>query len=153
MLRLILLAFLFLPFAALAQDTDLPNALNEVDWESYEVDPANIQTTETGLMYIIKNEGEGETPQAGQTVVAHYSGYLPNGNKFDSSVDRGQPFSFPLAQGRVIRGWDEGFGLFPVGTQALLIIPPDLGYGSRGAGNAIPPNSFLLFDVELLEVK
>ncbi len=152
LLSLSLLTFLLLPFMAFAQDVELPDALSEVDWSAYGVDPSNVQVTESGLHYIIKEEGEGKTPEAGQTVVAHYSGYLPNGNKFDSSVDRGQPFTFPLGQGRVIRGWDEGFGLFPVGTKALLIIPPELGYGSRGAGSAIPPNSFLLFDVELLGI-
>ncbi|MBX3102548.1 MAG: FKBP-type peptidyl-prolyl cis-trans isomerase [Bacteroidetes bacterium] len=95
--------------------------------------------------------GEGRTPVAGDKVVAHYHGLLTNGNKFDSSFDRGKPFSFTVGQGQVIRGWDEGFTLFPVGTRAVLFIPPALGYGSRDIG-AIPPNSELVFHVELVDI-
>lgn len=114
---------------------------------------ADIQETDSGLMYIIYEEGSGEPPVAGDTVVAHYTGYTFDGNKFDSSRDRDTTFEFPLGQGRVIRGWDEGFALMTPGTRALLIIPPDLGYGASGAGADIPPNATLFFDVELVEVR
>ncbi len=110
-------------------------------------------TTPSGLKVEILQEGNGPVPQKGQTVVVHYTGTLENGEKFDSSRDRGEPFSFPLGAGRVIRGWDEGLALMNVGTRARLTIPPQLGYGSSGAGNVIPPNATLIFDVELLGVK
>jgi peptidylprolyl isomerase len=113
----------------------------------------NIVTTESGLQYIDIVEGTGEAPKKGQTVSVHYTGTLTNGDKFDSSRDRGQPFEFPLGAGRVIKGWDEGIASMKIGGQRQLIIPPDLGYGARGAGGVIPPNATLLFDVELLGVK
>jgi peptidylprolyl isomerase len=113
----------------------------------------NIVTTESGLQYIDLVEGTGATPQAGQTVYVHYTGTLENGTKFDSSRDRNQPFSFPLGTGRVIRGWDEGISTMKVGGRRQLIIPPDLGYGARGAGGVIPPNATLIFDVELLRIR
>ena len=97
-------------------------------------------------------EGDGVQPAQGQTVVVHYTGTLQDGTKFDSSRDRNQPFEFPLGQGRVIRGWDQAFATMKVGDRATITIPPELGYGSRNMG-AIPPNSTLIFDVELLEVK
>ena len=110
--------------------------------------------TASGLYYVIDVEGTGAMAQPGQTVVAHYTGTLfDDGKKFDSSVDRGQPFEFPLGQHRVIAGWDEGFGLFKVGSKGKLIIPSSLAYGSRGAGGAIPPNADLVFEVEMLGVK
>lgn len=112
----------------------------------------NIVTTPSGLQYIDIEEGTGATPQAGQTVVVHYTGTLQNGTKFDSSRDRNQPFSFPLGAGRVIRGWDEGISTMKVGGRRQLIIPPELGYGARGAGGVIPPNATLIFDVELLRI-
>jgi len=108
-------------------------------------------TTESGLKYIILKKGEGDTPYPGQTVRVHYSGFLPNGTKFDSSYDRNQPFEFVLG-GRVIQGWNEGVQLLNKGAKAKFIIPPDLAYGSRGAGGVIPPNATLIFDVELLEI-
>lgn len=108
--------------------------------------------TASGLKYIDIVEGTGATPRTGQTVSVHYTGTLENGTKFDSSVDRGQPYEFRLGEGAVIKGWDEGLASMKVGGKRKLIIPPSLGYGARGSGN-IPPNSILLFDVELLGVK
>ena len=107
-------------------------------------------TTSSGLQYIDQKVGAGATAQAGQTVIVHYTGWLENGKKFDSSVDRGQPFSFPLGAGRVIKGWDEGVQGMKVGGKRKLIIPSSLGYGARGAGGVIPPNATLIFEVELI---
>ncbi|NJL10295.1 MAG: FKBP-type peptidyl-prolyl cis-trans isomerase [Calothrix sp. SM1_7_51] len=109
-------------------------------------------TTPSGLKYKEIKEGDGETPQKGQKVKVHYTGTLENGNKFDSSRDRGQPFEFNIGVGQVIKGWDEGVGSMKVGGRRELIIPAELGYGARGAGGVIPPNATLLFDVELLGV-
>jgi FKBP-type peptidyl-prolyl cis-trans isomerase len=109
-------------------------------------------TTSSGLQYIDLTVGTGATAQAGQTVTVHYTGWLENGKKFDSSVDRGQPFSFPLGAGRVIKGWDEGVRGMRVGGKRKLTIPSNLGYGTRGAGGVIPPNATLIFDVELISV-
>lgn len=117
-----------------------------------EVDPDDYIETESGLKYFDIVEGDGEMPEAGQTVVVHYSGWLEDGTKFDSSVDRGQPFSFVLGQGGVIPGWDEGVATMQVGGKRQLVIPPELGYGEQGAG-VIPPNATLIFDVELLEIQ
>lgn len=113
----------------------------------------NVVTTSSGLKYIEITEGTGATPVTGQTVVVHYTGTLEDGEKFDSSRDRRQPFSFKLGIGQVIKGWDEGLSTMKVGGRRQLIIPSELGYGSRGAGNVIPPHATLIFDVELLEVK
>ena len=109
-------------------------------------------TTASGLQYIDLRMGTGATAQAGQTVSVHYSGWLDNGTPFDSSLERGQPFSFPLGAGRVIKGWDEGVQGMQVGGKRKLIIPSHLGYGARGAGNVIPPHATLIFEVELLAV-
>lgn len=109
--------------------------------------------TASGLEYIEIKEGTGATPKKGQQVIVHYTGLLKDGTKFDSSVDRGQPFVFVIGVGQVIKGWDEGVGTMKVGGKRKLIIPPQLGYGERGAGGVIPPNAELHFDVELLDVK
>lgn len=111
-----------------------------------------VITTDSGLKYTEIKEGTGATPQKGQTVTVHYTGTLEDGTKFDSSRDRGQPFSFKLGVGQVIKGWDEGLSTMKVGDRRKLIIPPDLGYGARGAGGVIPPNATLIFDVELLKI-
>jgi FKBP-type peptidyl-prolyl cis-trans isomerase len=112
------------------------------------------KTTQSGLKYEDKVVGTGATPQVGQTVVVHYTGWLTNGKKFDSSVDRNEPFKFPLGQGRVIKGWDEGVATMKVGGKRRLTIPSQLAYGSQNVGNGlIPPNSTLVFDVELLGVE
>lgn len=112
------------------------------------------------LQKIDVKQGTGAEAQSGKAVVVHYTGWLydaeksgSKGQKFDSSRDRGQPFSFPLGGGRVIKGWDEGVAGMKVGGQRTLVIPPDMGYGARGAGGVIPPNATLVFDVELLDVK
>jgi FKBP-type peptidyl-prolyl cis-trans isomerase len=97
--------------------------------------------------------GTGESPSPGKIVKVHYTGWLENGAKFDSSADHGQPLEFPIGVGRVIKGWDEGLMTMKVGGKRKLIIPPDLGYGARGAGPMIPPNSTLIFEVELLGVR
>lgn len=110
-------------------------------------------TTTSGLQVETLKEGTGAAPKAGQTVRVHYTGWLTDGKKFDSSVDRGQPFEFTLGRGQVIKGWDEGLALMKIGQKSKLTIPPQLGYGARGAGGAIPPNATLVFEVELLGVK
>ena len=112
----------------------------------------DVKTTDSGLRYVEVEEGEGEVPQSGQTVVVHYTGSLADGTKFDSSRDRDRPFSFKLGQGQVIQGWEEGIATMHVGGRRQLIIPPELGYGQKGAGGVIPPNATLIFDVELLEI-
>jgi peptidylprolyl isomerase len=110
-------------------------------------------TTPSGLKIEFMKEGTGPKPQKGQRVVVHYTGTLEDGKKFDSSRDRGAPFDFKVGMGEVIPGWDEGLMLMKVGDRAKLTIPPQLGYGARGAGGVIPPNATLIFDVELLGVK
>lgn len=113
----------------------------------------NVTTTPSGLKFVEVKEGTGEAAKKGDNVEVHYTGWLKDGKKFDSSRDRGEPFTFPLGAGRVIKGWDEGVQGMKVGGQRKLIIPAELGYGSRGAGNVIPPNAELTFDVELLKIR
>ena len=115
--------------------------------------PAEEKQLESGLRYLDHINGTGASAAENSTVFVHYSGYLADGTKFDSSHDRGQPFSFTLGAGRVIKGWDEGIIGMKIGGKRTLIIPPDLGYGERGAGGVIPPNSTLMFEVELLDIK
>jgi peptidylprolyl isomerase len=119
--------------------------------------PGKAMTTASGLQIIDSNVGTGATPKPGQICVMHYTGWLyedgKKGKKFDSSVDRNEPFEFPIGQRKVIAGWDEGVASMKVGGKRTLIIPPALGYGARGAGGVIPPNATLIFDVELLDVK
>lgn len=110
-------------------------------------------TTPSGLKYQDVVVGNGPSPRQGQRVSVHYTGWLTNGTKFDSSRDRGEPFQFSLGRGEVIKGWDEGVASMKVGGRRKLTIPPDLAYGSRGAGGAVPPNATLIFDVELLGVQ
>ena len=136
------------------------SAVSESPGAAKEVDPVDaarklgtpteneVVTMDSGLEYIDVTVGEGAEANAGQTVSVHYTGWLVNGSKFDSSVDRGQPFEFPLGAGSVIKGWDEGVAGMKIGGVRKLIIPADMGYGSRGAG-PIPPDSTLIFEVEL----
>jgi peptidylprolyl isomerase len=119
---------------------------------------SKMTTTKTGLQYEDITVGDGPSPKTGQTCVMHYTGWLwengAKGKQFDSSIDRGRPFEFPLGQGRVIKGWDEGVATMRVGGKRKLLIPPQLGYGAKGAGNGlIPPNATLFFEVSLLSVK
>jgi peptidylprolyl isomerase len=109
-----------------------------------------VQTTTSGLRYIDEVVGEGAAMQAGKNVAVHYTGWLTNGTKFDSSRDRGQPFRFVLGAGRVIKGWDEGVATMNVGGKRRLIVAPEMGYGAQGVG-PIPPNATLIFDVEALD--
>ena len=139
---------LFILFALAAA----ASALAQTDNSSPTKVTGKPKTTSSGLQYWDIVVGTGATAVAGKPVKVHYTGWLTNGKKFDSSVDRGQPFSFPLGGGQVIKGWDEGVAGMKVGGKRQLRIPPELGYGARGAGGAIPPNATLIFDVELLEV-
>lgn len=113
---------------------------------------SDYTVTPSGLKYRDVKAGTGDQPQKSQLVFVHYTGKLENGRKFDSSRDRGNPFSFRLGVGEVIKGWDEGVATMKVGGQRELVIPPELGYGSQGAGGVIPPNATLIFDVELIKI-
>lgn len=135
-----------------------PGRWQTVSWQGTAFRPnlADVKgtvTTPSGLKYFDHVVGTGESPRQGQQVIVHYTGTLEDGTKFDSSHDRGQPFQFNIGTGQVIRGWDEGLMTMKVGGKRRLIIPPDLGYGSRGAGGVIPPNATLIFEVELLGIK
>jgi FKBP-type peptidyl-prolyl cis-trans isomerase len=115
--------------------------------------PTNLQTTASGLQYTVDQPGTGAQPTAGQTVAVHYTGWLTDGTKFDSSRDRGRPLEFPVGRGRVIQGWDEGIAAMRIGEKRTLVIPPALAYGPRGMGGVIPPNATLVFKVELVDAK
>lgn len=140
-------------------------ALNACQAESNNAVENNKEATEMTqtITELVKNDtvvGDGREAEIGFTVSVHYTGWLydenapdKKGEKFDSSLDRGQPFEFPLGAGQVIQGWDQGFAGMKIGGKRTLIIPPEMGYGARGAGGVIPPNATLIFDVELLDVK
>ena len=141
----VLLCLLLIPIAMFSQKSKSPSAPAQVDGPGV--------TTADGLQYWDLQKGTGAEAKAGSHVKVNYTGWLTNGTKFDSSLDRNEPFTFVLGAGQVIRGWDEGVAGMRVGGKRQLRIPPQLGYGARGAGNVIPPNSTLIFDVELLAVK
>jgi peptidylprolyl isomerase len=130
-----------------------PDAAVKVSAAKPSAQESKVMKTASGLEYIDNVVGTGASPKTGQQVTVHYTGTLEDGTKFDSSVDRGQPFTFVIGVGQVIKGWDEGVSSMKVGGKRKLMIPANLGYGARGAGNVIPPNAKLNFDVELLDVK
>lgn len=138
--------------ANLIFDVEVVDAVKIETPRPFAIDGLPVNQTETGLKYILVEEGTGSTPQPGDLLVVHYSGYLEDGTMFDSSVQRGEPFSFRLGQGSVISGWEQGFSLLTKGAKARLIIPANLGYGSRSMGQ-IPANSTLIFDVQLIEIQ
>jgi peptidylprolyl isomerase len=133
-------------------DVELIDIIPEKKVEAFDIEGKKIHKTNSGLEYIIVKEGAGKQAEAGLNVEVHYTGYLENGEIFDSSVKRGKPIDFPLGTGRVIKGWDEGIAMMKVGGKRRLIIPSELGYGSRAQGS-IPANATLIFDVELVNVK
>lgn len=141
------------PNATLIFDVELVDVQPGSPESPEEVDDVDYETTDSGLKYYDFEEGSGPAAEAGQTVSVHYTGWLLDGAKFDSSLDRLRPFVFVLGQGQVISGWDEGVAGMKAGGKRQLVIPPELGYGDRGSGGVIPPNATLVFDVELLEVQ
>jgi len=126
---------------------------NKLETSNNQENQMSAVTTPSGLQYEDLTVGNGASPQNGQTVTVHYTGWLTNGTKFDSSVDRGRPFEFHIGQGEVIKGWDEGVATMKIGGKRKLTIPAELGYGQRGAGGLIPPGATLVFEVELLGVR
>jgi len=133
-----------------------PRVANTARVEPKPITPCPVSlasTTASGLTYMVTRHGTGEQLKVGDTVMVHYTGLLTNGTKFDSSLDKGEPIAFQLGAGRVIKGWDEGIVRLRVGDQATLIIPPQLGYGARGAGGVIPPDATLIFIVEVVGAK
>jgi peptidylprolyl isomerase len=141
------------PNSTLVFDIEVLDASTPVKAAPYDVKGKDTLTTDSGLKYIIVKKGDGARAENGKTVDVHYTGYLMDGKTFDSSVERGEPISFPLGQGMVIKGWEEGIALMHVGDKMRLLIPSDLAYGPNGAGGVIPPNATLIFDVELMNVK
>ena len=141
---LLVIAFVAILGVACGSSSDSNSGVNMAD---------ETITTASGLQIKTIIVGTGDKAEVGKTAVVHYTGWLLDGTKFDSSVDRGTPFEFPLGQGRVIKGWDEGVATMNIGGKVELIIPPDLGYGASGAGGVIPPNATLKFEVEFLDQK
>lgn len=141
------------PKATIILDIELLEVKAPIKPTLYDITGKEVQTTTSGLKYIIVNKGSGAKAEAGKNVKVHYTGFLDNGTIFDSSVERGEPIEFPLGQGRVIKGWDEGIGMMNVGDKMRLIIPYELAYGEAGRPPIIPAKAQLTFDVELVEVK
>ena len=141
------------PNATLIFEVELVSIQEGAPEAPTEVKETEYMTTESGLKYHDFVVGDGPSPETGQTVTVHYTGWLEDGTKFDSSLDRGQPFTFSIGMGQVIAGWDEGVATMKVGGKRQLVIPSELGYGAQGAGAVIPPNATLIFEVELLDVQ
>ena len=141
------------PNATLVFEVELVEVLEGAPEAPVEVTEEDYQTTEEGLKYYDHVIGEGPQPESGQQVVVHYTGWLEDGTKFDSSLDRGEPLTFNIGSGQVIRGWDIGLSTMKTGGKRQLVIPSDLGYGDKGAGGVIPPKATLIFEVELLEIR
>lgn len=150
---IVVLLLLLAGAAFLAYNYFSPDAPDAAQPAASLPDISDLTTSASGLQYKDVSTGTGAEAQAGNTVSVHYTGWLTDGTKFDSSLDRGQPFSFNLGSGGVIAGWDEGVAGMKVGGTRILVIPPELGYGASGAGGVIPPNATLIFQVELLDVK
>ncbi|MBL8149108.1 MAG: FKBP-type peptidyl-prolyl cis-trans isomerase [Blastocatellia bacterium] len=130
----------------------VPTVSKNSSLQEPEEDTSNYTTTESGLKYLDITEGIGRTPEKGQRLIVHYTGYLTNGKKFDSSYDKDRPFEFILGAGHVIKGWEEGLSNMKAGGRRRLVIPSSLAYGSKGKGD-IPPNATLIFDIELLNIR
>ena len=152
-LALILSALAVSVLAMMSCDRSLPAIGGATDDVNNGSEKGSSVMTDSGLQFVEIEEGDGPVPQAGQTIVVHYTGWLEDGTKFDSSVDRGQPFEFTLGAGQVIAGWDEGLSTMKVGGKRQLILPSNLAYGERGHPPVIPPNAQLTFDVELLDIR
>jgi peptidylprolyl isomerase len=141
------------PNATLTFDVELVGIQEGAPAAPTALSDGDYKTMPNGLKYHDLTVGSGATAQKGKQAVVHYTGWLTNGTQFDSSLNRGQPFVFPVGGGRVIKGWDEGVDGMKVGGKRQLVIPPEMGYGARGAGGVIPPNATLVFEVQLLDVK
>ena len=151
-LLVVLLALSFMLFCSKNQDKSQTQVKKIQSGQNITI-PANAVETPSGLKYVDIEQGNGPMPQVGQTVVVHYTGWLLNGKKFDSSLDRHQPFKFVLGQGQVIPGWDEGIKTMHMGGKRRLFIPYQLAYGERGYPPVIPPKAMLVFDVQLLSIE
>ena len=149
-LLVVAVSAMFVGGGVVAQDKTTKKPVKKVAKATKPAAKGKVVTTASGLKYEDLVVGKGASPKSGDTVSVHYTGWLTDGKKFDSSKDRGQPFQFPIGQGRVIKGWDEGVMTMKVGGKRKLTIPSSLGYGERGAGGVIPPNATLIFEVELL---